>query len=97
MFVTVTFHVDQPSPLLLIPERAVQPGKTVWIVKNGQLDAKSSLDPIELIQVKDESGIDRSHWLVEASASGLAADDRVVVPPFGVLVDGAAVREDSAR
>lgn len=97
MFVTVTFHVDQPSPLLLIPERAVQPGKTVWIVKNGQLDAKSSLDPIELIQVKDESGIDRSHWLVEASASGLAAGDRVVVPPFGVLVDGAAVREDSAR
>ena len=97
MFVTVTFHVDQPSPLLLIPERAVQPGKTLWIVKDGHLVEKPSLELIELIQVKDEAGIEQSHWLVEVSATGLVADDRVVVPPFGVLANGEQVREEASR
>ncbi|MEO8495455.1 MAG: HlyD family efflux transporter periplasmic adaptor subunit [Planctomycetota bacterium] len=97
MFVTVTFHVDQPSPLLLIPERAVQPGKVVWIVNNGQLEEKQSLNLIELIEVKDDAGDDASFWLVEAATTGLTADDRVVVPPFGVLSNGAEVREDASR
>lgn len=97
MFVTVTFHVLQASPLLLIPERAVQPGRAVWIVKDGRLEAKSSLDLIELIQVKSKVGIEQPHWLVEAAASGLAADDRVVVPPFGILRDKERVREDTSR
>jgi multidrug efflux pump subunit AcrA (membrane-fusion protein) len=97
MFVTVTFHVDQPSPLLLIPERAVQPGKAVWIVEDGLLNEKRSLELIELIQVGDDAGEEQSYWLVEAAATGLKADDRVVVPPFGVLSDGEQVREEAAR
>ncbi|MDA1050192.1 MAG: HlyD family efflux transporter periplasmic adaptor subunit [Planctomycetota bacterium] len=97
MFVTVTFHVDQPSPLLLIPERAVQPGKAVWIVNDGRLNEKRALDLIELIQIRDDAGEEHSYWLVEAAATGLAAEDRVVVPPFGVLTDGETVREDTAR
>ncbi|MBI2480271.1 MAG: hypothetical protein HYV60_17050, partial [Planctomycetia bacterium] len=97
MFVTVTFHVDQPSPLLLIPERAVQPGKAVWIVNDGRLEEKVSLELIELIQVRDDAGEEQSCWLVEASATGLAAGDRVVVPPFGVLRDDEHVREDATR
>ena len=97
MFVTATFHVNQPSPLLLIPERAVQPGKTVWIIKGGRLEEKPSLDLIELIQVKDDTGEEASFWLVEAATTGLTTDDRVVVPPFGILSNGAEVREDASR
>jgi multidrug efflux pump subunit AcrA (membrane-fusion protein) len=95
MFVTVTFHVDQPSPLLVIPERAVQPGKTVWIVNNGQLEQKRSLDLIELIQVEDEAGAEQAYWLVASAATGLTAGDRVVVPPFGGLRDNDRVRENA--
>jgi hypothetical protein len=97
MFVTVTFHVDQPSALLLIPERAVQPGKTVWLVNDGRLEEKASLDLIELIQVRNTEGDVESCWLVEAAETGLAAGDRVVVPPFGVLRDDEQVREVAAR
>lgn len=94
MFVTVTFHVDQPSPLLLIPERAVQPGKTVFIVRDGRLEEKKAIDLIELIQVKDATGASQSRWLVEEATTGLAAGDRIVLPPFSVLRDGDQVRED---
>lgn len=94
MYVTVTFHVDQPSPLLLIPERAVQPGKTAWIVNDGKLNEHRGLDLIELIRVQDADGKETSHWLVEASATGFVAGQRVVVPPFGVLRDQESVREE---
>lgn len=97
MFVSATFHIDQPSPLLLIPERAVQAGKTVWIVNNGRLNEKRALDLIELIQVRDAAGGEESYWLVEAAATGLTADDRVVVPPFGVLRNDEPVRENASR
>ncbi len=97
MFVTVTFHVDQPSPLLLIPERAVQPGKSVWLVNDGQLNEKRALDLIELIQVRGDASEEQSYWLVEAATTGLAAGDRVVVPPFGVLSNGENVREEASR
>jgi len=97
MFVTATFHVDQPSPLLVIPERAVQPGKTVWIVRDGVLHEKQSLELIELIEVPGADGQLAPHWLVEASATDLAAGDQVVVPPFGILRDGDAVRVSVAE
>ncbi len=92
MYVTVTFHIDQPNELLLIPERAVQPGKAIWIVEDSRLSAKRSLELIELISLPNEAGDDESHWLVEAASSGLHAGDQVVVPPFGILHDGDEVR-----
>ncbi len=94
LYVKVTFHVNQSSPLLLIPEPAVQPGKTLWIVKDGHLEQKSELELIELIEVEDANGSMQSHWLVEAATIGLAAGERVVVPPFGVLRNQEAVREE---
>jgi multidrug efflux pump subunit AcrA (membrane-fusion protein) len=97
MFVTVTFHVNQPSLLLLIPERAVQPGKSLWIVNEDQLNEKRALDLIELIQADDGSGQNGSYWLVEASATGLTASDRVIVPPFGMLREGERVRVNNDR
>ncbi|MCA9118759.1 MAG: HlyD family efflux transporter periplasmic adaptor subunit [Planctomycetaceae bacterium] len=97
MYVTVTFHVDQPSLLLLIPERAVQPGKAVWLVSDGQLNERRGLDLIELIRIQDVHGDEQAFWLVEASAAQLAAGERVVVPPFGALRDQEAVREEASR
>ena len=78
-------------------ERAVQPGKTVWIVRDGVLHEKRSLELIELIEVPGADGQLAPHWLVEASATDLAAGDQVVVPPFGILRDGDAVRVSVAE
>jgi multidrug efflux pump subunit AcrA (membrane-fusion protein) len=93
MFVTVTIHVEQPGPLVLVPERAVQPGKSVWVVRDGQLAAVKSLDLIERVVQTDEHGNRETFWLIESSASQLTQEDRVVVPPFGTLTAGLAVEE----
>lgn len=97
MFVTVKFHVEPPTQLHLIPERAVQPGKSVWLVNDGRLEEKKSLDLIALTRVTNDAGEEASYWVVEAAATGLTTDDRVVVPPFGVLRHGEKVREEVTR
>jgi multidrug efflux pump subunit AcrA (membrane-fusion protein) len=94
MYVQVSIEIVQPSPLLQIPEQAVQPGKTVWVVNDGRLEEKKTLDLIERMTVPREGVPDGVPcWIVEAAGSGLAAGDHVVVPPFGVLRDGIDVRE----
>lgn len=97
MYVTVTFHIEQPSELLLIPERAVQPGKAIWIVDDGRLVEKRSLDLIELITKRSDAGVANSYWLVEATATGLDSQYQVVVPPFGILRDNDEVRTEATQ
>jgi multidrug efflux pump subunit AcrA (membrane-fusion protein) len=94
MFVSIQLHIDQPDPLFLVPEPAVQPGKAVWVVRDGVLALVKPLTLIELIERQTEAGDLESHWLVESKTSALTPGDRVVVPPFGVLSAGMAVEED---
>ena len=93
MYVSVLLHATPSTTLLRIPERAVRPGNSAWLVHEGRLEVKRSLQLIEFIERKNRSGEDESFWLVDGSASHLAAGQRVVVTPLVVARDGMSVTE----
>lgn len=97
MFVGVRLHIDQPDRLALVPEQAVQPGKALWVVRDGVLSLMKPLTLIELVEKPNDTGQLETFWLVEAQASRLSFSDRVVVPPFAVLAEDMAVRESEAE
>jgi len=83
MFVTVSVHAQPGTELLKIPQRAVQPGNTVWHVVNGQL-------AVRRIRVAASSA---DTVLVYAEPSGLEPGMRLVSSPLAVATEGMAVRE----
>ncbi len=81
MFVTVRVHSKPAIPLLELPEAAVQPGGTVWTVKDGRLHEV----PVRVAHATPEEVI------AYADETGLAAEDLVVVSPLAAPVENAAV------
>lgn len=81
MFVTVRVHAKPDLALLRLPEAAVQPGGTVWTVRDHQLHELS-------VRVAHAT---REEVLVYQQESELHAGDRVVVSPVAAPTEGAAV------
>ena len=71
MFVRVDLHCEPQEPLLVIPEEAVRPGKSVWIADNGQL----SIQPIRIVRI--ENGM----AYVDSRGSRVTAEDEIVSSP----------------
>ncbi len=87
MFVTVHVHAHPDASLLEIPQRAVQPGNTVWLVIDGRL----AIQRIRVADTTDET------VLVYAEASGLQPGMKLVSSPLALATDGMAVREHAAE
>ncbi len=82
MYVTVKIHATPRTPLLRVSERAVRPGKQIWIVRSGKLEVQK----IHIARVVGED------VLVDATASKLKAGDRMVVSPLSGAKAGMAVQ-----
>ncbi len=83
MYVTVSVHAQPQMTLLEVPQRAVQPGNTVWHIQDGRLNIRK----IQVAEATDD------FVLVYADASGLAAGAKLVSSPLDVATDGMTVRE----
>jgi multidrug efflux pump subunit AcrA (membrane-fusion protein) len=81
MFVSVKVNTTPPLRLLRLPDRAVQPGNTVWVVRNGELF------PIEVRIAVMRDGM----AIVLADESELRAGDEAVTTPLVSPVEGMAV------
>lgn len=84
MFVKATIHVDPRRQLLRVPERAVQPGSVVWRVRDGKLNVV----PIRTALTMGDT------VLLEGANVPLEPDDRVIVSPVAVAIEGMPVREE---
>lgn len=71
MYVSIKIHVDPESPVLRLPERALQPGNIVGRVRDGKL----RMVPVEVAQVS------RGGALVLATPDLLQEGDGVAVSP----------------
>ena len=49
MYVTIELHLEPSTTLIRLPERAVRPGKTAWMFRDGKLEMVSPLRLIELM------------------------------------------------
>ncbi len=87
MFVTVRVHAHPKMALLEVPQRAVQPGNTVWQVEDGRLS-------IRRIRVADSA---EDFVLVYGDQSGLRSGMKLVSSPLAVVTDGMAVRESASE
>jgi len=85
LFVSVTLHVPQDRPLLLIPEPAIQPGNRIWRVRENRLETL-------IVDVVGSLNGD----VQVAPIDGLLPDDRVVTSPLARVVDGMDVRSELA-
>lgn len=81
MFVTVWVHAKPSIPLLRIPESAIQPGSTVWTIRDNRLHESTvcvaHATATEVIVYEDETG--------------LKAGDLVVVSPLAAPTENASV------
>ena len=87
MFVTVHVHAHPDASLLEIPQRAVQPGNTVWQVVDGRL-------VMQRIRVADTTD---DMVLVYSETAGLQPGMKLVSSPMSLATDGMAVREHAAE
>jgi RND family efflux transporter MFP subunit len=81
MFVTVQVHSKPQIPLLRLPEAAVQPGGTVWTVREEQLHEV----PLRVAHATSKLVI------AYDDEEGLKAGDLVVVSPLAAPTEGASV------
>lgn len=81
MFVKVRVHADPPIPLVRLPQAAIQPGNTVWIVQDGKLHQKS-------ISIANSNA---EYVVAYQMSGGLQAGDLVVTSPLATPFDGMQV------
>jgi multidrug efflux pump subunit AcrA (membrane-fusion protein) len=95
MYVTVLIKSSPSSPLVRVPERAIQPGNRVWFVTPGDAAGEGSLglvEQVELVRTWGEgTGIE---WIIDNSSGNLQPGQLVVVRPFTGAQSGDAVRYD---
>lgn len=89
MYVGVEIHLHPEAEIVRIPDSAVRPGKTVWVVRDGRLRV---LRQVALVQRIDVAG-DEPYWLVETQPGGLQKGELVVTTPLTFATDGLEVRQ----
>ena len=86
MYVQNKIHAKPRTKLLRISEKALRPGGSVWVVRDGKL----KIIPVTVVKRwKDEV-------LIDGSTSKLKSGDKVVVSPVSAVRQGMEVREKSA-
>lgn len=85
MYVKVRIHADPPVALVRLPQEAIQPGNTVWIVESEKL--KQQRVTIALAE--------SDYVVVVQEPGGIRAGDKVVVSPMARPVEGMAVSSDA--
>jgi hypothetical protein len=95
MYVSVELHLAPPGTLIRLPERAVRPGKTAWVVRDGKLEIVRPLRLIELIEEDEGSELERRFWIADAKASRLSVGDPLVISPLVAFYEGMPVREQT--
>jgi hypothetical protein len=101
MYVTVELHLQPPTTLIRLPERAVRPGKMAWILRDNKLVMVSPLRLIELINLPavvesaDASVEPQRVWVADADASGLKVGERIIVSPLVAAYPQMPVREQT--
>ena len=83
MFVKVLIRADPPTPLVRLPQQAIQPGSVIWTVNDGKLKRQE-------ISIATST---KDYVIAYQKAGGLAAGDRVVISPLATPVEGMAVIE----
>jgi len=84
MYVGLVIHARPQTPLLRVPQRAIQPGNFVWRVREGKLERVR----LQIAQSNDDA------VLVPAESAGLQSGDRLVVSPLQAAYTGLEVREE---
>jgi multidrug efflux pump subunit AcrA (membrane-fusion protein) len=98
MYVTVLIKANPMSPLVRVPERAIQPGDRVWVVKPGAAAGEGTLSLIEHVDLVRTSGEGAStEWIIDNSSGSLQPNQLVVVRPFTGAESGDAVRYKQSR
>ena len=87
MFVQVRIHAQPDVPLLRLPNEALQPGNTVWVVREGRLHKCH----VRVADMRD----DRDHVLIYEDSGSPAAGDQVVSSPLSAPVEDMTVRVQS--
>ena len=82
MYVTVMIKCRPVSPLIRIPERAVQPGNRVWFVVPGEDDQGELglVNKIDLVRTAGEG--DQADWIIDNSSGAFQPGQLIVVRPF---------------
>ena len=96
MYVVVEIHATTNGNLVRLPERAVHPGKAVWVVRDGRLRVLRPIQLIELVELTSDEGEAEQYWIVDASASALTLDDQVIVTPLTAVTDDMPVRLEAS-
>lgn len=71
MFVRVRFHCSPNRPLVVVPESVIRPGKTVWMMRAGELQ----IEPIRIARI--EAG----KAYINSDGSSLTADALIISSP----------------
>ena len=83
MFVTVQIECTPHRPLLQIPERAIRPGKRVWIAADGKLRVR----PVDVVSRYDGIAV------IDASSGDVRPGVDLIVSPVANVRDGLPVRQ----
>ena len=98
MYVTVLIKASPMSPLVRVPERAIQPGDRVWVVKPSAAAGEGTLSLIEHVDLVRTRGEGTStEWIIDNSSGSLQPNQLVVVRPFTGAKSGEAVRYKQSR
>jgi multidrug efflux pump subunit AcrA (membrane-fusion protein) len=85
MYVQLKIHTRPRTKLIEIPDKALRPGNTVWVVREGKL----AIVPVTIVK----------RWqgqvLIDSTVSELKAGDQVVTSPLAAVRPGTSVRAKS--
>jgi len=97
MYVTIRIQVDPETPLLEVPEDAVQPGNIVWRVRENKL-AIIPVNFVTLLEQSADDGVNVRDALIYVDDPGqLTASDQVVVSPLTFVRTGMDVEVSAAE
>jgi hypothetical protein len=86
MYVTVQIHARPTAEMLRVPEEALRPGSTVWVVRDGRL----AIDTVTVAQFITDAA------LIEADLDGgIRLGESIVTSPLSNVHDGMPVRVQS--
>jgi multidrug efflux pump subunit AcrA (membrane-fusion protein) len=93
MYVTVHLHLTPNVPLVHVPEEAIRPGKSLWVVRDQRLMVLRDLNLVDLVEIAGAAESPNRSWLIALNGSALTVGDRVVISPLSYAADGLEVRE----
>lgn len=89
MFVTARLHTEPDTKYLRVPQRAVRPGKEIWLVEptDGKPGSQIKVAKAQVV------GVSGSSLLIDGEASKIVPGDKAVVSPMVEVYDGLVVEE----